>query len=350
MVYPRCRDFLLITLCATTVQSVAAQTLRILNWEDYLADEVIAAWEQQSGWQVEQVFYDNEAERDLILANKAVRNIDLVVIGDEIIQRMGKAGYLAPLTEQYVEGLAPIWQGSCGDYGSPYLWGSLGIAYRTDKVDQAPANWKDLLYPIGAWQNHIGMIGQYDELLGPAMLAMSLDPMSNDEGHLKRAFELLKRQSESVLTYEYAPSYLSVATPEEQEELWVTQVYSGDEYTLNDLYGSQVWQYVLPEDGVLLWLDCLAVVASSSNQQAAQEFIQFLGKSAINALDSESVGVATPSLTAKSLQSEEFASDQVTYPPADVLAKARRYKPLDSENIRLRTQIKDALIRYHDSK
>ena len=172
-------------------------TLTILNWEGYLADSAISGWEQESGHTIRQIYIDNEEDRDVIMIGHKDRVIDLVVLDQSGSKAFGANGTLLTLkTNSKISNIKHVdqhWQGACGDYAVPYLWGTLGVAYRTDKVSPAPSSWHEVLTPNKVLSGHIGLMEDYVDLLAPALFVGNHSINTDDIYQLKGAFERLKK-------------------------------------------------------------------------------------------------------------------------------------------------------------
>lgn len=131
-------------LLAGLMTSAHAETLTLLNWEEYLSEEIIKAWEARSGHKIEQVYFDNDEDRDNVLVGHKNKVIDLVVIDETANRIFGNKGTFVALTSyKGVQNLNLVdknWHKNCGPYGTPYLWGTLGISYRTDKILLPPTS------------------------------------------------------------------------------------------------------------------------------------------------------------------------------------------------------------------
>ena len=293
-----------------SINAYSIPTLNILNWDDYLSEEAIIGWERQMGAKVQVIAYDNEDIRDLLLTDLTQNHIDLAVVDSPSAMKLAKLGYVETLKETvHSSSIEPNWLHRCGDNGVPYLWGTLGIAYREDKIDQPIHAWADLFSEREDLKGHIGMLGDYYSMTAPALIHLNLSPNTAEEMDLKAAFELLKKQTESVLTYEYAPSFL--VNSSNRDNLYAAVVYSGDQFLMNDTTGKEVWRYVLPDEPSLVWLDCWVVPINSEKKSLALSFIEYIGQANVAAINSEEVGVATVSLAARSLQSKEMTEDEI---------------------------------------
>ena len=106
---------------------------------------------------------------------------------------------------------------------------------------------------------------------------------------------------------------------------------------------------MVPEEGTLLWVDCLSVPSNSPNQALAYRFLDFLNRPEIAALNAEDLGVATPNASARALLPEDVRADATIYPPEAVRPAARSTKrPL--EGTQTRRRIISALINAHDAR
>lgn len=326
-----------------------SQTLNILNWDDYISESVIQAWEEQTGAKVRIVTYDDEIIRDALLTDSRQNQIDLAIVDSQSANKLAELSYLARLDDVTTDtSVEPRWLKQCGNFAAPYLWGTFGIAYRTDKVTSPITSWKDLFSSRADISGHIGMLNDFYAFTAPALLTLNLHHNTHKEDDLKQAYELLKKQAHDVITYEYAPSFL--LNPNNQDKLYAAAVYSGDQYTMNELVGSEVWDYVLPEEGSFVWLDCWVIPIQSGKKMLAKSFLSFIGRPDIAAENSEELGVATVSRAAYELQSEEFRMDELTYPPKETFSRLLPFDPLPESNVRQRTRMFEAVKVIHESK
>ena len=332
-----------------SIHAFSAPTLNILNWDDYLSAEAIAGWESLEGVKVQVIAYDNEDVRDMLLTDLTQNHIDLAIVDSQSATKLAKLGYVINLKETVsLSGIEAEWLQKCGDSGVPYLWGTLGIAYREDKVHQPVNAWADLFSERDDLKGHIGMLSDHYSIMVPALIHLNLSPNTDKEVDLKATFELLKKQSDSVLTYEYAPSFLSNST--KKDDLYAAVVYSGDQFLMNETVGKEVWRYVLPEEQSIVWLDCWVVPTNSEKQSLALSFIEYISQAKVAAKNSEEIGVATVSHAAHGLQSKTMAEDALIYPRMESPDKFLPVEMLSDANIQQRIRIQEAVKVIHESK
>ncbi len=329
------------------VFSLGAQgsQLLLLNWEDYLAPEVVVAFKKEFGHDIQSVIYDSDEQRDEILLSSAGKGFDLVVIDSMSLQLLGP-GLLLAINENNVSSLkqtAARWREGCGAYGTPYIWGTLGIVYRSDIVHARPNSWADLLMPNDALKGHIGMMLDYSDTLTPALRMLGASVNTGDIKELKGAYELLLKQKPFVLTNRYAISFQQEA--KDKDQLHMALAYSGDEYGLNGEGNRGPWQYVVPKEGTSMWIDCLSVTASSIHKKAAFEFINFINRAEIAALNANKLATTTVNVAAEKIINDKTPMAIELYPSPKTLSISEQYQPISDANLRQRNRIIRAIAR-----
>lgn len=330
----------------------AAQTLTLLNWEEYLSEAVIQRWQDETGVGIQQIYFDSGDKRDEILA-KPDHQIDIALTELISSDRFGQRGLLDPISDTPLPNLSNVsqrWRNSCGRYSMPYLWGTLGIAYRADRLAEAPQSWAELLQPTEREKPHIIMMEDHEDILAAPLLFQrrSINTSNNDE--LKAAFELLRAQASAVLTYEYAITSLGRRRYLDQADMALA--YSGDQQVLNQTEGieGEPWRYVVPQEGTLLWVDCLSIPASTPNKDLAYRFLNFISDPEIAALNATELGVATPNAAARALLPDAIRQDVTIYPPEDVLERSQTFETRPPQATQTRRRIISALINAHDAR
>jgi spermidine/putrescine transport system substrate-binding protein len=342
--------FLMATLFSAMLQ---AQSLNILIWESYISDETVAQWESHSGVRLNQRYFDQEEVRNTILVSGEDSSIDLVMIDPLTAQIFGQRNALMPVSQysntSNLDHLDNSWRDQCGNYGSPYTWGTLGIVYRTDILTQAPGSWSDLLNPQEAHRGHVGLLENYIDTLAPSLLMRNVSPTTSDAELLRTAFEDIQEILPAVLTFDYVISFISQHP--RAADLHLALAYSGDQFALNQLSGSSVWEYVIPQEGSLMWVDCIAVLSTSQQQSLAFEFINFINTPSVAAANSEAINIASPNNAAIPLQSAAFRNNPLVYPPESSRQIFHHYPPdIGISEILLRDRITSTLVNLHESQ
>lgn len=345
------RYLLLFSFLVFSSISYAETTISLVNWEDYLSPRVIEAWKERTGANIDEIYIDNDVERDSIMLNAHKHKIDIAVMDEVSTFTFGGSGRLIELNEENIPNLKliePRWRKHCGKHGIPYFWGTLGIAYRTDKITTPPTSWRDILEPAEHLQGHISMLSDYNDMLTVPLLVNKAPLFGSDPADLEKAFIQLKAQTKHILTYEYGITYLQ--TSPSAEQLYMAQAYGGDQYTMNNISGKDIWNYVVPKEGSILWVDCLSVSSFSENIELSLAFLNFLHEPNIALMNATDSAFATPNIEAYKLLDESIQTDQSLYPPNEVLERSVLYQPVNDEIAQLRQRIVNAVLKIYESK
>ena len=106
----------------------------------------------------------------------------------------------------------------------------------------------------------------------------------------------------------------------------------------------------MPEEGTVLWVDCIAVTTSSNNQALALKFLDFINRPAIAAQSAEDLYFATPNAAAKQLLTTEFRQNTEVFPSDDIIRRSQLYRELSRDNVQLRLRITNAVINIYESR
>ena len=121
------------------------RTLVFLNWSEYIDPELVEEFEQQFNAKVSEVYFESDDLRDDMMLETGAIGYDLVIVNGINVDSYRKRGWIAPLDQAALPNLKHVdqhWRNafdSGNGYGVPYFWGTLGIAYRQDLVEQAPS-------------------------------------------------------------------------------------------------------------------------------------------------------------------------------------------------------------------
>ncbi|MCK9533043.1 MAG: spermidine/putrescine ABC transporter substrate-binding protein [Gammaproteobacteria bacterium] len=297
-----------------------ARELVFLNWSDYVDPELIHEFERRNGVRVRQVYYEtDELLTDMLVEANGI-GFDVVVASDTSLRALSRFGWIEPISEKAVPNLRhmdPRWLSSRVEntFGVPYLWGTVGIAYRADLLQRPITSWRQLYSPTADLHGRILMIQDSREVIGMALKALGRHADSNDPQDIADAAELVRAQAPHVGAW----SYVSVNEDSAlvTGEAWIAMIYNGDAVTLRE-YHPDI-RYVVPEEGSYLWMDNLAILRATKNKALALRFIDFMSEPANAARNAAYLHFATPNRSAERLLPAEFLADPAIYPPKAVL-------------------------------
>jgi len=312
------------------------QELILLNWSDYIDPGLMAEFEERHGARVRQLYFGNDEERDRLLLQTDGRGYDLAIIDGTTLGSYVSRGWVAPLEPDRVPNLRhidPRWRTahrSAEDHAVPYFWGTIGIAYRADLVEEELTSWRRFFEPPESLRGRIVALDDTRDLIGMALIALGYSPNSEDLGELAEAETLLMRQKPSVQAYSYV-------TLDEHSDLVTGDVhavmmYSGDALAVQE-YDENI-TYVVPEEGTILWVDYLAVMQSSQKKELAWKFINFLNEPQNAARLAEYLYYPTPNRSAEQHLPAEFLEDELIFPSRELVERSATYRSLSAQAIR----------------
>ena len=331
----------IVSLAAALAAQAETRELAFLNWADYMDPGILEEFRQRTGITVRQTYFDSDSARDELLLETGGKGFDLAVVNGGSLRILTKRGWLEPITKADIPNLKhidPHWRTAharAEDYGVPYFWGTIGIAYREDLVPTAVTSWMDLFRPHESVKGKVGMIADDADMIGAALKALGHSLNSTDEEALQAAEQLLVEQRPHVRTYKYLS--LDENSALVTGEVGISMMYSGDALMVQE--HNEDITYVLPREGGNIWIDYLCIMRESVNKSAAKQFIDFLNEPEIAARLAQYVYYATPNQAAQKLLPAEFLSDPVIYPSGQALKNSEPYRPLSPRAAKRRSAI-----------
>ncbi len=294
----------------------AGQTLNVYNWATYIAEDTIANFEAACGVTV---VYDTYATDDDMLVRLRQGNpgFDIVVPSDVIATLMIEEGLLLPLDKGNIPNWAnldptfldlPFDPGNT--YTAPYQWGTVGIGYNTERVDEV-TSWADMF----DYEGPVAWLEDTTAVLGVALLMSGFDPGSSDPAEIRQAARYMVENGGNVVY---------IAKDDGQELLARGEVdmvieYSGDIFQIMDECECDTYAYVIPEEGTNFWLDNLVIPVGAPNKALAEVFIDYVLDPHVAASISNYTAYGTPNQKALELEliDPELAEDPGIYPSAE---------------------------------
>lgn len=317
-------------------------TLKLFNWPDYIAPSVLTEFEKQHKIKVEVVAYEtDELKDDLILRTNGGEGMDIIVSARHSMMRLISQKWMLPLDNNAIPNRHHLTarfeadRNKVKDYAVPYLWGTLGIAWRKDKIPKPLTTWKEFFEPAPELKGHIMTISDSQDAIGMALKALGYSANDNSPEALTKAKALLKVQQPSVFKYSY-PS-LDKTSELLGNDVWVAMLFNGDALTLKG-YNENI-EYRVPREGGSIWVDYLGILAKTKHPKEAHLFINFLCDPKIAAENAVALNFAPANTSAEKLLPMEFLKNRAIYPPRNTLGQSEQYSDLTPEEQKQRTDL-----------
>ncbi|RMF16493.1 MAG: spermidine/putrescine ABC transporter substrate-binding protein [Gammaproteobacteria bacterium] len=311
----------------------ATETLTFLTWEDYIDPAVVHDFEQTHDAKVRFVYFEDDDERELILAQTRGLGFDLVMLDSMLLPFYRDQGWLRPLSVSTLPNARHVvmpWDqkplGETFDH-VPYAWGTVGIVYRADRVEKIPRSWMDYFQPDESLRGKILALNTVSTLYAMAFKALGGSMNHIDEEDVTRATNLL------TLFTPYVKDWRNPELSENSElikgDVVMALTFNGDALQLME-HDNRL-AFALPREGTGLWMDTLVVMNNSPRARLAEAFINFLNDPEVNARNTQHIFYATPNKAAEKYLPENFLRDPVIYPDATVLQRSEVFTPWPGE-------------------
>ncbi len=304
----------------------AKVTLNVLNWGDYISDEVIDQFEAEYNININYVPAASNEEMYVSITTQG-SDYDMVFPSDYLVERLISEGRLQEIdysklpNAQYLD---PKFMDETYDpgnvYSVPYTWGTLGILYNTQYVTEPVNSWGIL------WdEKYAGEIYMYDSMrdsIAAALLYLGLDINTRNPQDIADAVEALKAQKPLVKSYgsdEMRDSMIGGSG-----SLCLT--YSGDAvYCMQE---NPDLAYAVPDEGSNIFFDSMVILDTCDNLDAAYKFINFLLDPEVATVNFEYIGYSTPNAAVMDMISEDYLSNNAFNPTDDVINRCTVFHDL----------------------
>lgn len=310
--------FLALALMAFTgCQKEEQVVLNVYNWGDYIDESILDTFEEETGIKVNYEMYATNEEMYTKIKNGGT-HYDIAIPSDYMIEKMIKEDLLEPLDMSKIPNIANIDEQFLdlefdpgNAYSVPYFWGTVGIIYNTDVIDEDIDSWDALWNP-----DYAGLFTMVDSQRDTIMVALkklgySMNTQSVAE--LEEARDLLIEQKPLVLAY----AGDNVKDMLISGEAAMAVVWSGEASTVIQEYDN--FKYVLPKEGSNKWFDNIVIPKGAENIDAAHQFIDFLCRADIGYLNADYVGYATCNTGTMQLLDPELMGTTYAYPDKALL-------------------------------
>jgi spermidine/putrescine transport system substrate-binding protein len=310
--------------------------LNVFNWSDYIHEDAIGQFEEQTGATVVYDNYASDSELETRLATGA-GNYDVVFPSDRAMVALLAKDLLMPIERQRLTNFGnldgeflglPFDEGN--QFSVPYFWGSMAVGVRSD-LCQVAARGLEVLFDAKL-RRRITMLDDMENVVAAALSHLGYPLNSVESGHLQEAQRLLLAQKPLVQAYtsdSYRERLIS-------GDAWAALGWSGDllqaDAELQKLgRESARVRVIVPPTGTMLWIDSMVIPRRAQNVELSHAFINHLLDSRVAAMNAAKVSYATPNKAARALLPAEMLADESIYPPAEVVKRCTWLKNRGAE-------------------
>jgi spermidine/putrescine transport system substrate-binding protein len=324
--------------------------LLLYDWADDIPQHVLDRFTQETGLPVKFVTYESTEEAAATLRTGV--SYDVAVIENRFIPALIEEKVLAELDQSLLpnfKNISPNFRGLIYDpenaYTVPYSWGTSGIVVRSDLQTPPIQKWADLWH-LGDSRRVAFYRGQPRETIGLTLKSLGFSANSEKPAELQAALEMLLELRPVVeFSEEYDPVTVARALAD-----GVAVAAMGYAFDVSEGAALGVdLDYVLPEEGGLLWGDNFVVPAASAHPAEAQQLIDFLLRPEISATIMNEKVFAMANEAALPFVTPELAHNEAVFPPNQQMQHLEIVLPLSSAGEELYAQVWEQFLAASDA-
>lgn len=350
-----------IAALALIAGTAAAEEVRVYNWSDYIDEDLLAQFEEETGIElIYDVFDSNEVLETKLLSGGS--GYDVVVPSASFMERQIIAGVFQPLDMGQLSNTGNLWDVIAertavydpdNAYSVNYMWGTTGLGVNVGKVteilgEDAPIGSLELIFDPANMEKlaecGVHLLDAPTEVLPAALAYIGEDPATLDADVMALAEPVMAAIRPHVQKF-HSSEYINALA---NGDICVAFGWSGDILQARD----RAWEadngveiaYNAPSEGALMWFDQMAIPADAPNPEAAHKFINFIMDAENMAAASNYVYYANGNEASQEFLVEDVIDDTAIYPDAETLENLytiRAYDPaLQRVVTRMWTRIK----------
>ncbi len=284
------------------------QQIKVLNWADYIDEDVKNGFEQwyyeQTGEQIELVYETFDInETALTKIEVGHEDYDVFCPSEYIIERMFKKGLLLPIDKSIIpdsiyyfdnispfvtdkfQQMAPSADITVSDYAVGYMWGTTGFIYNPQYVDVNDLqSWSAILNP--KFENRILMKDAFRDVYSVLVLYAYRDQIAAGEvdrnelvhhvtaERVNAVKEVLLQAKKQICGWEVDFGKEEMT----KGKAWLNLSWSGDaQFAIEEAAEMGVMlDYIVPQEGSNVWFDGWVIPKYAKNTKAAAYFINYM--------------------------------------------------------------------------
>lgn len=332
--------FILPLLALLSFSVMAADTLHVYTWADYISPEVVEKFESQHRCRVVIDTFDSNESMFAKLKTGA-QGYDLLFPTSYMIQVMQAEGMLAPLNAAALPNLRHVdpailekTADKAMNHSVPYTVGYAIAAVRKDKAASLPASWA--AFDHAPLAGRMTLLDDMRETIGAALLSLGHSVNTRDEAHLAAAQDVLLRWKKNIAKFDNEGYKAGL----DSGEFLLVHGYSGDLFQV--MQENSKVALLIPQEGVTMTCDEMVIPKTAPQSALAHAFINFLLDPEVAAENMEWMGYLCPNPEALKKVSPEFLQNPAITIPDAIKAKSEIIQDLGSDLAKY-TKVWDAI-------
>jgi len=253
-----------------------AKELFLYNWANYFPPELIEKFEKETGIDVTLDVYDSN-ETMLAKLQAGAAGYDIVFPSGYMVDVMIEEGLAREINLAELHAFknvrAPHDSPSFDPkrrYSAPYMWGTTGLAYDTERAPELAQSWKEFFEPRDALKGQIAALNDQVEMYNAAARYLGIDICTEAPEEAQQILDLLSAQKPHLAMYSSTGTIDRMVAG----EVVMHHMWNGAAHRAKEQRGSIA--YIYPKEGLAFWSDNMVVPKDAPNPENALTFIEWM--------------------------------------------------------------------------
>ena len=284
-----------VTLVVSVHGKTSERVVNVCSWGEYIDESLIIEFEKRTGITVNyQTVESNEALYALLKAGAG--DYDVIVPSDYMISRLIEEGMLEELDYSNIPNFALIderFKNLSYDpenlYTVPYTWGTVGIIYNQNMVNEEITDWSVMFDDRYAGQ--VLLINNSRDALGFALKSLGYSLNTTNEAEIREAFDKL---ADAMARGVYQGKVMDeIFGKMEGGNAAIATYYAGDFLSMAD-NTSEPLAFAIPQEGSNWFVDAMCVLKDAPHKEEAEAWINFMASTEASLANMDYIWYASP--------------------------------------------------------
>ncbi len=298
--------------------ALADSVVNVYAWGGEIPKQVILQFEKDTGIHVNFSTYDNNETLYSKLRSSKQSIYDVILPSAYFVERMQKQGMLTKIDHNKltnIKNIDPRFTKNDYDKGNrysvPLIWGATGIFYNQHWIKEKPHHWQSLWNK--RWRRQLMLLDDSREVFAMALMSLNYKPNDENPKHIHEAYQKLLALIPNIKFFASDGIQATII----DEDALAGSVWNGD--VVKAQAESKDIQFVYPDDGFVIWIDCLAIPINAPHPNEAYQFINYLLKPEIAIQIALKEGHAITNQTAFAQLPDNIRHNINAYPPPSIM-------------------------------
>ena len=256
-------------------QAMAEGQLHIFNWGNYTNPKLLEKFSKTYDVEVTLDGYDSN---DAMLAKVKAggSGYDIVVPSDYMIKIMIDEGLLEKTEPNQLENFKnmkkdfiDVYFDPGRHYTVPWQWGTTGISVNTKYYNGDIDTWAIVFDPPDEVKGKINMVSEMTDVIAAGLYYLGYPQCNSNKEQLKALNAMLQKAKKNWRTIEYG-----VIEKLTSEDVYVSHNWNGA--SMRARLQVPTIKYAYPREGMVTWMDNVAVLKGAKNVKNARLFQNFI--------------------------------------------------------------------------